>query len=70
MKIHIKIHPSSSQEKVVKISEDEYGVWIKEKPINGKANIYLEKYLKKYFGKSVRIISGFSSKNKIIEIEE
>ncbi len=70
MKIHIKIHPSSSREKVVKISGDEYGVWIKEKPINGKANIYLERYLKKYFGKSVRITSGFSSKNKIIEIEE
>ena len=68
MKIKIKIHVGSSQEKVEKVGEDSYEVWIKEKAIDNKANSYLEKYLKKYFGKVVKIKSGFTSKNKIVEI--
>jgi uncharacterized protein (TIGR00251 family) len=66
----MKVHANSSQEKVKKISEKEIEVWIKQKPIDGKANLFLEKFLKKYFGKEVKIVSGFTSKNKIIEVEE
>ena len=68
MKIKIKVHASSTQEKINKISDFEYEVWIKEKPIDGKANEYLEKFLKKEFGKKVKIVSGFNSKLKIVEI--
>jgi len=68
MIIKIKLHPNSSQEKIEKISDENYEVWIKEKPIDGKANFYLEKFLKKYFGKPVKLKSGFTSRNKIIEI--
>lgn len=69
MKLHIKLHPNSSQEKVEKISEDKYEIWIKEKPIEGKANIELVKILKKYFKKDVKIVNGLKSKNKIADIE-
>ena len=69
VKISVKLHPNSSQEKIVKLNEKEYEVWIKEKPIDGKANEELIKILKKYFKKQVEIVSGFKSKNKIIEIE-
>ena len=68
MKIKVKVHPNSSQEKVVKISDKEYEVWIKEKPVDGKANASLEKILKKYFGKPAKIISGFTSRKKIVEV--
>ena len=61
MKIKIKLHPNSSQEKIEKISDEDYEVWIKEKPIDGKANVELCKILKKYFGKPVKIKSGFTS---------
>ena len=70
MKIHIKLHPNSSLEKIEKISDKEYGVWVKEKPIDGKANEELVKILKRYFkGKEIKITSGFSSRKKIIDIE-
>lgn len=70
MKIKIKLHPNSSQEKIKEIEKDqEYEVWIKEKPIGGKANIYLEKLLKKHFKKNIKIVSGFSSKIKILEVK-
>ncbi len=68
MKIKIKLHPNSKQEKLVKLSEEQYEVWIKQKPIDNKANLYLEKMLKTYFTKSVKIISGFKSKIKIVEV--
>lgn len=70
MKLKIKLHPNSSQEKIVKISNEEYEVWIKEKPINGKANKSLEKFLKKEFGKSVEFVKGFTSRNKVVKVDE
>ena len=69
MRLKIKIHSNSSQEKIKKITDDKYEVWIKEKPIEGKANKKILKILKKYFNKKVLIKSGLTSKNKIIEIE-
>ena len=68
MKIKIKIHPGSSQKKIERIEQDFYEVWIKEKPVENKANIELEKFLKNYFRRKVKIISGFTSRNKIVEI--
>lgn len=68
MKFKIKVHPNSSQEKIVKKSDSEFEVWIKEKPIDGKANVYIEKFLKKELKKEVKIIAGFNSKIKIINI--
>lgn len=68
MKINVKLHPNSSQEKIEKV---DFGleVWIKEKPIDGKANIKLEKILKKYFRKPVKIVSGLKSRNKVVELD-
>lgn len=71
MKISIKIHPNSSQEKIQEIEKDKsYEVWIREKPVDNKANIQLLKILKKHFKKEVQIVSGFSSRNKIVEIAD
>lgn len=67
--VKIKLHSNSSQEKINKLNEKEYEVWIKEKPINNKANLELIRLLRKYFKKEVEIKSGFISKNKIIEIK-
>ena len=68
MRIKLKVHANSSQEKLIKLSGTEYELWIKEKPVDGKANDEIVKILKKYFGKPIKIVSGFSSKIKIIEL--
>lgn len=68
MKIKIKLHPNSSQEKIEKIDEDFYEAWLKEKPIDGKANIALEKFLRKYFKKKAKIVFGLKSREKIVEL--
>ncbi len=71
MKFLIKIHPNSSQEKILEIEKNKsYEVWIKEKPVDGKANEKLLKLLKKHFKKEIKLISGFNSRMKIVEINE
>ena len=67
MRIKVKIHPGSSQEKIVLVSDCEYEVWIKEKPIDGKANLALEKFLKKEIGFRGKVVLGFTSRIKILE---
>jgi len=71
MKIFVKAKPNSREEKIEKIDETNYIVSVKEPPIKGKANEAIRNALAVYFktGSScVKIISGFSSRSKIIEI--
>lgn len=68
MKLKIKVHANSSREEIKKISDSEYEVWLGERTVNNKANIELIKLLKKHFNRDIKIKSGFSSRNKIIEV--
>jgi len=71
MKIFVKARPSAREEKVEKIDDQNYIVWVKEPPIDGKANNAVRNALALYFktGTSfVKIVSGHTSRNKIIEI--
>ena len=73
MKIFVKVKPNSKQEKVEKIDENNYVVWVKEPPEKGKANNAIKNALAVYFktGSScIKIVSGYSSRQKIIEIVE
>lgn len=70
MKLKIKVHANSSQEKIEKVSDLDYEVWLKEKPEKGKANKKLIKLLKDYFKKNAEIVSGFNSNKKIIELKK
>lgn len=71
MKINIKAKPNAKEEKVEKIDDSNYVVSVKEPPIKGKANEAIRNALAVYFKTSssrVKIVSGYSSRNKIIEI--
>lgn len=72
MKIFIKAKPNSKEEKVEKVDESHFVVSVKEPPEKGKANDAIRNALAVYFktGSSrVKIISGYSSRQKIIEIK-
>jgi hypothetical protein len=72
MKIHVKLKPNSRTEEL----SHEGGSFIakvKEPPREGKANQAVIKLLAGHFGvpqSQVRIVSGFKSRNKIIEVVE
>ncbi len=71
MKIFVKAKPNSREEKVEKVDDNNYIVSVKESPVKGKANEAIRNALAVYFktgSSSVKIISGYSSRNKIVEI--
>lgn len=73
MKIFIKVCPKAKQEKVEKMSETNFKVRVKEPPEKGKANEAVLRALAGYFrvAKSkIRIVSGSTSKLKIIELNK
>lgn len=71
MKISVKAKPNAKEEKVEKIDDLNYVVSVKEPPVKGKANEAIRNALAMYFktaSSKVKIVSGYSSRNKIIEI--
>ena len=72
MKIQVKVKPNSRTEDV-SLEGDSFIVRVKEPPREDKANQAVIKLLAQHFGVSqsrVRILSGFRSKNKFIEVAE
>jgi len=71
MHVNVKAKPNSHEEKVDKISDTEFVVSVKEPPVHGLANKAIIKALANYFNVSqvrVRIVSGYTSRQKIAEI--
>jgi uncharacterized protein (TIGR00251 family) len=71
MKIFIQVKPKAKEEKVIKISDTNFKIWVKEPPEKGRANSAVIKALADYFGinqSNIQIVSGSTSKLKIIEI--
>ncbi|OGM96727.1 MAG: hypothetical protein A3B86_04825 [Candidatus Yanofskybacteria bacterium RIFCSPHIGHO2_02_FULL_38_22b] len=80
MRISIKAKPNSNEEKVEKLdspllksfgraSDLSFIVSVKEPPVHGLANLAILKALREYFHTpNVRIVSGYTSRSKIIEI--
>ena len=72
MKLLITVKPGSRQEKVEK-TENGYVVYVKEPPMEGKANKALIQLLSHHFEVSkshITILSGMKSKKKIVEIRD
>jgi len=72
MKIQVKVKPSSKTEEISQ-EGDNFIVKVKEPPKEGKANQAVIKLLAEHFGvpqSQVRILSGFRSRNKVIEVAE
>ena len=72
MKIHVKVKPSSKTEELSQERES-FIIKVKDPPKEGKANHAVIKLLAEHFGvpqSRVRILSGFRSRNKLIEVAE
>jgi len=68
-KLKIKAKPSSNKNKIVKMENGVFKIWIKSAPEKSKANKELQKYLKKITGIPIKITSGLTSENKTIEFD-
>lgn len=70
MKIRVKVTPNSKVNEVIR-EDDMFLVRVKEPAKEGKANRAVIKLLADYFGvpqRQIDISSGFSSRNKVINV--
>jgi len=70
LKIKVKVKPDSRTEEINQ-EGDSFVVKVKEPPKEGRANQAVIKLLAQHFDipqSQVRILSGFKSKNKLIEV--
>lgn len=68
----IKVKPNSKQQIIEEALDGSLTIHLKSPPVDGKANKELIKILAKRFDVSksqIRIKSGLSSRNKLVEIE-
>lgn len=68
MIIEAKVKTNSKKREVIEQDSTHYLVHIKSLPEEGKANKELVKLLSKYFKKSVKLLKGKTSKNKLLSI--
>ena len=69
-KFKVIVKANSNSNEIISFNEVKkaYRINLKAKPIEGEANKELIKFLSKELKKSVRIISGFRNKEKIVEV--
>lgn len=73
MKVFVSVKANSRQEKVEKIDETHYKVWVTEPPVDGKANKAVVDALSEFLGISkinIALAGGATSKEKIFEIDD
>lgn len=71
MKIIIKAKPGAKEDRIEKVDESNYIVYVQAPPIDGKANAAIVKLLAAHFDVSqslVSIISGHMARVKVVEI--
>ncbi|OGF66500.1 hypothetical protein A3I27_00710 [Candidatus Giovannonibacteria bacterium RIFCSPLOWO2_02_FULL_43_11b] len=71
MKIFVKAKPGARNAGIEKIDEAHFIIVVREPPKDGQANIAIQEALAEFFKitvSRVRLVSGFSSRNKVFEI--
>lgn len=68
-KLKIRVKPKASKNKVERMVDGTFKIWVMNPSIKGKANKELVSYLKSITGKVVNIVVGKTTKQKLIEFE-
>lgn len=72
MRISVKAKTNAKKELLEKLNDNEFVVCVKEPPVDGRANWAICRAVAEHFQISpsrISIVSGQSSKNKILEIK-
>lgn len=70
MRVSIQVHPGSREEQIEKQEDGSYLVRVKARAEKGRANATAVKLLSKHFNAEARIVSGFTSRYKIVEVAQ
>ncbi len=73
MRISVKVKPNSKESKIEKREDNVFLVYVKSPPFENRANQELIEIISDYFNvpkTKVSIVSGFHSREKILEIKK
>jgi len=65
----IKVIANAGADEIIE-AEGVVTVKVREPPEKNRANIAVMKLLSKHYGKKVRIVSGFGSRRKVVEVPD
>lgn len=71
MLFKVRVQSKSSTQRVERIGEGEFKVWLQSAPEGGKANAELIELIAGFFGvkkSAVRFVAGAKSRRKIVEV--
>ncbi len=71
MYLKVKVHPNSKKDEVLEKGEDSFEVFVRAKPIDGKANDAVLELISSYLKiprSKVRLLRGANAHNKLLEI--
>ncbi|MEX2054291.1 MAG: DUF167 domain-containing protein [Candidatus Colwellbacteria bacterium] len=71
MLIYVRVKPSSRQEKVERVDDTHFKIWVKEPAKEGKANIAVIKLLAKHLDMApsrIELVSGHTSRDKVFKL--
>lgn len=72
MKVFVTAKPNAYEARIEKIDDTHFVIAVEEPPVKGQANYAIIRALAKYFSVPplrVRILSGFTSRNKIVDVQ-
>lgn len=71
MYIKVKVSAGVKREKIEKVSEDHYNIWVKEEAKGNRANERIMEIMRHIYPKMIiRIVSGHHSPSKILSLDE
>jgi uncharacterized protein len=72
LRVPVVAHPGARHERVVLLAGDELGVWVRQRPVEGKANAAIEACLASALGlrpRQVEVVAGGTSRRKIVALD-
>ena len=70
MYLKVKVHPNSKKDEVLKKSDDSFEIFVRAKPVDGKANDAVLELLSDHLNiprSKIRLLRGADSRNKLLE---
>jgi uncharacterized protein YggU (UPF0235/DUF167 family) len=71
MFLKVKLHPKSKKQKIEKVSDEKFEIWVKSKAEENKANYEMLEILSEFLEiekKKLRLISGHHHPSKMIQV--
>ena len=72
LRVTVVAHPGARHERVDLLADDTLGVWVRQRPVEGKANAAITACLAKALGlraRQVEIVGGATGRRKIVELD-